>query len=519
MLNITPSKLLKTLSALLLGYTLQAGAEITTSTESRHLVYQVPMNKSLIIKLDRNVTQLIQGNPAIADIKLMPPRQLLLRGQQIGGTSATLLDNNKQVAYVVEVEVTHNLNGIKEALNKVMPKEHIEVRNADKCVILSGEVSNLVNMDYAMKIASGYVSSQGGGGGYGSSSGCGFVSGGGGGGGASAGGSQNIINMMHVGGEQQVMLEVKVAEVSRTLARALSLNARASNFHIDSNGNFISNVTSSEDGTFLWSVLAGAAGAFSGSYVAGNTLFDWSLHFNRNTDLATVLAEPNLTTLSGRKASFLSGGEFPYVSNCSATGGACTTQFKPFGVGVEFTPVVLDSNRINLSTHVSVSQLSNAANLVVASGFSGGIFGGTTPPQVTPSLNTREATTTLELADGQTMSIAGLLSVNQLNSQKQTPGLADIPGLGGLFNNRSSEKDSKELVILVTVHLAKPIPPKQITLPTDYYVAPDDVEFYLLGRMEARQKPVNTAQAPAFDPMSGGTTGQFGHQINDGESP
>ncbi|MDD1625925.1 MAG: pilus assembly protein N-terminal domain-containing protein, partial [Methylococcaceae bacterium] len=194
MLNITPSKLLKTLSALLLGYTLQAGAEITTSTESRHLVYQVPMNKSLIIKLDRNVTQLIQGNPAIADIKIMPPRQLLLRGQQIGGTSATLLDNNKHVAYVVEVEVTHNLNGIKEALNKVMPKEHIEVRNADKCVILSGEVSNLVNMDYAMKIASGYVSSQGGGGGYGSSSGCGFVSGGGGGGGASAGGSQNIIN-------------------------------------------------------------------------------------------------------------------------------------------------------------------------------------------------------------------------------------------------------------------------------------------------------------------------------------
>lgn len=519
MLNLNPSKLLKTVSALLLGYTLQAGAEITTSAESRHLVYQVPMNKSLLINLDRNITKTALGNPAIADITLLAPRQLLLRGQQIGGTNATLWDSNNHVAMVVEVEVTHNLNGIKEALNKVMPKEPIQVRNADKCVILSGEVSNLVNMDYAMKIASGYVSSQGGGGGYGNSSGCGFVSGGGGGGGSSAGGSQNIINMMHVGGEQQVMLEVKVAEVSRTLARALSLNSRASNFHIGSDGNFVKNVTSSEDGSFLWSVLAGAAGAFSGSYVAGNTLFDWTLHFSRNTDLATILAEPNLTTISGRKASFLSGGEFPYISNCSSTGGACTTAFKPFGVGVEFTPVVLDSNRINLSTHVSVSQLSNAANLVLTADCTPSIFVTCPPTQNTPSLNTREATTTLELADGQTMSIAGLLSVDQLNSQKQTPGLADIPGLGALFNNRESRKDNKELIILVTVHLAKPIAPEQITLPTDYYVAPSDVEFYLLGRMEARKKPVNTAQAPVFDPASGGTTGQFGHQINDGESP
>ena len=117
------------------------------------------------------------------------------------------------------------------------------------------------------------------------------------------------------------------------------------------------------------------------------------------------------------------------------------------------------------------------------------------------------------------MSIAGLMSVDQNNTQNQTPGLADIPGLGGLFNNRTSLKDNKELVILVTVHLAKPVPPEQIKLPTDYYVAPDNIEFYLLGRMEARKKPVNTAQATVFDPLSGGTTGQFGHQINYGDTP
>jgi pilus assembly protein CpaC len=505
MLTINPSKLLKTVTALLLGYSLQADAGITTSAESRHLVYQVPMNKSLLINLDRNISKSVLGNPAIADITLLAPRQLLLRGQQIGGTNATLWDSNNHVAMVVEVEVTHNLNGIKEALNKVMPKEPIQVRNADKCVILSGEVSSLVNMDYAMKIASGYIQSSGGG--YGSSGGCGFVSGGGGGGGSSAGGSQNIINMMHVGGEQQVMLEVKVAEVSRTLARALTLSSHATK-------------TSQENGSFLWSVAAGAAGAFSGAYVAGDTLFSWSLDFSRNNNLATVLAEPNLTTLSGRKASFLSGGEFP-VTACSQTTGSlvpCTVTFKPYGIGVEFTPVVLDSNRINLTTHVSVSQLSNAANEVVNSGCTPSLLVTCPTPNQNPSLNTREAFSTLELADGQTMSIAGLISVNQDNTQKQTPGLADIPGLGALFNNRTSQKDKKELIILVTVHLAKPVPPEQIKLPTDYYVAPDDVEFYLLGRMEARQKRVNTAQAPVFDPTSGGTTGQFGHQINNGDS-
>jgi pilus assembly protein CpaC len=513
MLNINPSKLLKTVSALFLGYTLQAGADITTSAQSRHLTYQVPMNKSLLINLDRNITKSVLGNPDVADITLLSPRQLLIRGHQIGGTNATLWDSNNHVAMVVEVEVAHNLDGIKQKLYELMPKESIQVRNADRCIVLSGEVSNLTNMDYAMKIASGYVSSQGGGGGYGSSSGCGFVSGGGGGGGASAGGNQNIINMMHVGGEQQVMLEVKVAEVSSTLARALSLTARASS-------------TTQQSGSFLWTVAAGAAGAFSGAYVAGNTLFNWSLDFSRNTSLATVLAEPNLTTLSGKKAFFLSGGEFPYTACVAGQGTTgivpCTVNFKNFGVGVEFTPVVLDSNRINLTTHVSVSALDNVANEVVTQGLQNTIIG-TNPVSINlqpvPSLNLREATSTIELADGQTMSIAGLISVNQNNTQSQTPGLADIPGLGSLFNNRTSQKDKKELVILVTPHLAKPVPPDQIKLPTDYYVAPDDIEFYLLGRMEARKKPVNTAQAPVFDPTSGGTTGRFGHQIYNGDSP
>lgn len=516
MLKINTSNLLKTVPALLLGYTLQAGAEITTSADSSHLSYHVPVNKSLLINLDRNVSKLSKGNDSIADITLFPPRQLLLRGKSIGTTNATVWDANNRVSMIVDVEVTHNLDGLKQKLYDLMPNERIEVRGAEKCIVLSGEVSNLVNMDYAMKLAQGYAAASiSGGGGGGGAGGGGCSSGGGGGGGST---SRYIVNMMHVGGEQQVMLEVKIAEVSRTLARALKVNTSAGS-------------PGFQDPPFVWTVLAGAAGAFTGSYITGNTLFNWSLDFSRNTDLATVLAEPNLTTLSGKKASFLSGGEFPYTACTPGSGGTgatnntgtiCTVAFRPFGVGLEFTPVVLDSNRINLTTHVSVSALSNKANEVVSAGLqaTSSLLGNepTLNLQPTPSLDKREAVSTLELADGQTMSIAGLISENNSNKQEQTPGLSDIPILGSFFRNRESLNEKKELVILITPHLAKPIPPDQIQLPTDNYVAPDDIDFYLLGRMEARKTPVKTAQAPVFDPMSGGTTGQFGHQINEGDA-
>jgi pilus assembly protein CpaC len=515
MLNIYPSTALKVMPALLLGFSLQAGAEITTSDRSRHLFYRVPINKSLLINLDRKVTRVTKGNDEIADISVFPPSQLLIRGKSIGGTNATIWDANNHASMVVDVEVTHNLDALKQKIHELLPNERIEVRGAEKCIVLSGEVSNIVNMDFAVKLAQGYAAaglqgggSGGGGGGTQVRGGCNDTSGsiGGSSGGSNSTG-QYVANMMRVGGEQQVMLEVKIAEVSRQLARALSLNSAATNNH------------NRQDGSFFWEALAIGAGIFTGSYVAGETLFAWSLDFSRNSDLATVLAEPNLTTLSGKKATFLSGGQFPFTA-CQATGQAggsivpCTVDFKPFGVGLEFTPVVLDSNRINLTTHVSVSALSNRANEVLTSDIPGG-SDVTLALQPTPSLDTREAESTIELADGQTLSIAGLISENKSSKQEQTPGLADIPVLGALFRNRETQKDQKELVILVTPHLAKPIPPSEIRLPTDNYVEPDDIEFYLLGRMEARKAQMNTAQSQVVDPTIGGTSGQFGHQINE----
>ncbi|MGJ0484886.1 MAG: type II and III secretion system protein family protein [Methylomicrobium sp.] len=510
MLNFDSSILLKALPALLLGYSIQGNAVITTSADAKQVRYSVPINKSLLINLERPVVKLIQGKENIADvvanIKILSPRQILLRGNSIGATNATIWDAENHVAMVMDVEVTHNLDRLKEKLYELLPNETIEVRSVEKCIVLSGEVSNIVNMDYAMKIAQGYAMPQGqsGGGGQGcnGSPSIGNSGGGGGGGGSAA---NFIINMMHIGGEQQVMLEVKVAEITRELRRELTLNTASTNN------------TSREDGSFLWTVLSAGAGAFTGSYVAGDALFAWSLNFFRNTSLATVLAEPNLTTLSGKKASFLSGGEFPYTSCVAGQGTTgivpCNVNFKPFGVGLEFTPVVLGSHRINLTTHVSVSALSNRANQVLTEGDQGDA---TLNLQPTPSLETREAVSTIELDDGQTLSIAGLMSENQTNAQEQTPGLADVPILGSFFRNRHASNDKKELLILATPHLAKPLPKEQIRLPTDNYVAPGDIDFYLLGRMEARKNRNAAALATVTNPASGGTTGQFGHQINDG---
>jgi pilus assembly protein CpaC len=510
MLNLSSTNWLKALPALLLGYSLQASTAITTSADARQVRYSVPINKSLLINLERPVAKLVQGKNNIADvianIKILSPNQILLRGNSIGATNATIWDSNNHVAMVMDVEVTHNLDRLKEKLYELLPNERIEVRSVERCIVLSGEVSNIVNMDYAMKIAQGYARPAGAGGTGGGNQGCsGVATGGGGGGGGAGGNSANfIINMMHVGGEQQVMLEVKIAEIQRNLARKLSFDSSAQK-------------TTSPDGTFNWSVFSDAAAkaatAFftGGSYVAGDTLFNWALTMNRGTDLATILAEPNLTTLSGKKAAFLSGGEFPITAcnNQSGTttpgafGFVCNVTFKRFGIGLEFTPIILSSNRINLNTHVAVSQLSREAEAF------------TEIDTIAPSLNTREADSTIELADGQTMSIAGLISENNSNAQTQIPGLADIPVVGSLFRDRDSVKQKKELIILVTPHLAKPIPKDQIVLPTDNYVAPDDIDFYLLGRMEARQKK-NTASTHAFNSTAGGTTGQFGHQINDG---
>lgn len=443
--------------------TAHAGGTVSAS-QLRYNSYFVPINTSILVKLRKRERIGTGSRDKIASYYYSKEgHQLVIRGESLGTTNIIILDHRNRVSRTLNIEVGFNLASLKRTLYKLLPGENIKLSSTHNSIVMSGEVSNASNMDAAVKLAQGYIantkSSQ-------------------------QGQKGGVINMMKVGGGQQVMLAVKIAEVSRTIARQLALNSGASK------------TNTGTDDDFFWNILAAGAGLFTGSYVAGDVLFNWTLDFSRDTGLATILAEPNLTTMSGQKASFLSGGEFPYLEDCSQND--CSVGFKQFGVGLEFVPVVLDSNRINLNTHVSVSALTNSAAEVT----------GVSTQE--PSLSLREAQTTVELADGQTMSIAGLLSSEFSNDQSHVPGVADIPLVGALFRNRSALKEQKELIILVTPHLAKPIPQDQIRLPTEAFVEPDDVDFYLLGRMESRK--VRTL--PNQDD-NGGMSGQFGHQINE----
>jgi pilus assembly protein CpaC len=456
-----------------------------------HSTYQIPYRSSRLFNLRKGETVIAASEPNIAFIEQLKDRnQLLIRGMGIGSTSIVLLNEKDHTSRTLNIEVTKNLDGLKKKLYQILPNENIKIQNAEGNIILSGEVSNLTNMDIAMKLAQAYAAG-GQKGSQGSSSGSSSSSSG------SRGGQsfmQNgVINMMQIGGGQQVTLEVKIAEVSRSLSRK---------FRISRSVNKTANIGSASD--FIWGVLLPtAASVFTGSYITGDLLFNWTIDFTKDTGLAALLAEPNLTTLSGQKASFLSGGEFPYqVCNAQGQQGGiiCNVGFKRFGVGLEFLPTVLGSNRINLNTHVSVSTLNNKAAEI------------TGVETNVPSLAVREAQSTIELGDGQTMSIAGLLSNDSTGNQSQIPGLADVPLVGTLFRNRGATSDQKELIILVTPHLAKPVAKEQVRLPTDAFVEPDDLDFYLLGKMESRKvRPIQPA-----DSSLGGITGQFGHQINEG---
>ncbi|MGZ8160536.1 MAG: hypothetical protein ACXWT1_04895 [Methylobacter sp.] len=219
--------------------------------------------------------------------------------------------------------------------------------------------------------------------------------------------------------------------------------------------------------------------------------------------LAKILAEPNLTVISGQDADFLSGGEFPVpVPQNMGVGGASTVtiQFKPFGVMLKFLPVVLDSGRISMKLNIDVSEIS-ADNAVVLPAGNGSF--------VIPSLTKRSANSSLELDDGQTLGIAGLINDSMRESISKFPGLGDIPVLGQLFTSQKYLKNETELVIFVTPHLVKPIAPDSIQLPTDKYIEPSDMEYYLMGRTEARKMPARVNSGQSY---TGGLRGHFGQQ-------
>lgn len=490
------------LAVLLLAWTVQpapvpaaqpSGAVVGMSAQNNGHI-QVPIYKARILTTRVAVKRISVGNPEIADILMTTPNQLYLLGRSLGSTNVLLWDNSNRLIDSLELDVVHDLGGLKEKLHQLMPNERIEVFSAQGSLVLRGQVSSASVMDTAVKVAKSYSAQ--------TSS---IVQGEGEQAKQSPAQSLEVINLLTVGGTQQVMLEVKVAEMQRNLLKSLDVRFNA----LSRNGNWTTGGFNNgqrlgfdADGLVNPTSLLGNGKGFFGQFLSDDFLFNVVLEAAKDNGSAKVLAEPTLTTLSGQQAEFISGGEFP-VPITEDEG--ITIEFKEFGVGVKFLPVVLDEGRINLNLNVSVSEISNANSLVLDTGLDSVLGDGVA--QVIPSLTKRSAQSTVELGNGQTIAIAGLISENTRDFVSRFPGLGDVPVLGHLFRSQQFINGETELVILVTPHLAKPVDAKTVRLPTEKFVEPSDLDFYLLGKTKGREagRPV---------PVSLGVSeGRFGHDL------
>jgi pilus assembly protein CpaC len=436
----------------------------------------MPLFKSRVISVGAPTGRVAVGNPDVADIVVISPTQLYVLAKDIGTTNLLFWGRDGRLVGSVNLEVAHDLEGLKAKLHQLMPEEPIEVYSAQRSIILKGRATNVLAMNAAVRIAEGYLAQV-----------------------QTAKKAQqfeqetasrredksvgNVINLIEIGGSQQVMLSVKVAEIERTELKRLNANFRAVWFGDDGyvgavNGGGILNSV----GEFVPSPLKILGQGIFGAFIDDNFKFTLALDIAKENGLAKILAEPTLVTLTGQEAEFLSGGEFPVPVPQGGDINAVTIEFKPYGVGLKFLPVVLSDGRINLKVNVSVSELT-AANSVILSDED------VSTRMFVPSLRVRSASATVELGDGQSMGLAGLLDDKLRESVTKFPGLGDIPILGTLFRSNDYQKGQTELVILVTPHLAKHVDPGTVTLPTDKFVDPNDADFYLWGRLEGTAPP------------------------------
>ncbi len=479
--------------------------------------YQLPINKGTVISIP--VSQDIAvGGGEVADIKLLDPTHLYVMGNKLGTTSIVLCGLNrrqeKDCYRTLKLEITHDLESLKYKLHEIFPDESPKVYSSQGVIVLAGQVSSVEKMNAMLAIAGTFakpgavpqlVSSSAGGGG------------GGAGGGTSVpvpsyDMNPGVINLMQVGGPQQVMLGVTVAEMSTNLARRLKVNFSAFGAGGDIQGGAIAGPDLLK--ALINSAPEAAATTFNPSalflrFAGSDATVRTFITASRENGLAKILAEPNLTTISGQDAEFQSGGSFPvpvFNFGSGAGGGAsggANVMFKDYGVILKFLPVVLDTHRISLKINISVSELSeeNAINLSV----------GDNVVYPIPSLIQRSASSSLELDSGQTLGIAGLINDRTRELITKFPGLGDIPVLGQLFTSQEFVRNETELMIFVTPQLAKPVDQNKIRLPTDDFVEPTDTEYYWMGRTEGRyEKP---SRPPGQQQNYGGMRGHFGPKL------
>lgn len=466
---------------------------------------QVSLHKGRVLNLPGNVASVAVGNADIAEVQKLDAKHLYVLGKRVGETNIVLC-SAQDCFKTIEVEVTPDLEGLREKLHEVFPGEHPNVYASQGAIVLAGQVTSVEKMNGILSIAGTFVP-QGSGAPVVGSPASGPVPGG-----APAAPQgpavSHIVNLMQVGGPQQVMLGVTVAEISRSLSRALTVDFSAFGGGGDITGGALGAGSVIQALKTASSAINPATLFFN--FIGRDATVQTVINAARDNGLAKVLAEPNLTTISGQDAEFVSGGEFPVpvpqYGAIGGTGGGITVVYKEYGVILKFIPVVLNSGRISLKLNIAVSEIDPSHTISLPSGTNG--------TYVIPALTKRNAASAMELDDGQTLGIAGLINDTMRETISKFPGLGDIPILGQLFTSQSYLKNETELMIFVTPKLVKPVDANKIRLPTDAITDPSDLEFYIQGKTEGDGPPPHRKPGD-ITRYGGGLRGHFGQDYQE----
>lgn len=457
----------------------------------------LPQGKSAIIDLPVDVRDVLVSNPAVADAVLRSPRKIFVVGQKAGTTDAVFFDAAGRRVLSLNIRVDQDVAAIAQTINRILPQARVRVDAMNDSVILSGQVANLGDADKAFQIAKAAT----------------MV------GGDTSG--NRVLNMLTIAGKDQVMLKVRIVEMQRNVIKQLGFNlsavmnqlgepqyllGQAATFGV--NGSLLGGITTGykldttkqpeitvpcvgpgwqpSDKCQVIDRSGGVATVKDTAGSPGLNSAESTLKAFERVGLVRTLAEPNLTAVSGESAKFLAGGEYPIPVAQDVTG-RITVDYKPFGVGLGFTPVVLSSGRIALKISTEVSELSTTGAFTLGSS-------STSVGLTIPSLNVRRAETSIELPSGGAMMIAGLLQEKTKQNLDSLPGVTTLPVLGSLFRSRDYLSGETELVIIVTPYIVQATSPDKLQTPVDGLRIADDASTILLGQLNKAYKTKSQPQ-------------------------
>ncbi len=413
-------------------------APAATSEGSASRFVRIGLDKSIVIHLPGDAKDVVVGNPDVVDAVIKTKNTAYLFARKPGQTNIFFFDANGTQIMSLDLEVALDTMPLKKLMQRTMPGSQITIDTMGKNVVLGGMALNAAEAKTAEDLAMQFIDSAS------------WFAGGG-----------KIVNTIKIAGEDQVMLQVKIVEIQRDVLKQFGINFRA----LIDTGKFAFSLASINP---FANGLLSPTGGYKASGASGGSNFDSLITAMEGDGLLHTLAEPNLTAVSGQPASFLAGGEFPYqICNGSGANQTCQIAFKSFGVGLSFTPIVLSDGRINLKIHTDASELNT-------------VLSGSTN---VPGLNKRSIDSVLEMPNGGSMMMAGLIRETTRQNINGTPGLKQLPVLGALFRSRDFIQNETELVVIVTPHIVRSVSQQQLSSPDENIAPVSDKQAIFMGRM------------------------------------